>query len=84
MPNGRGQRASQPKGGRAQLSAPTVVVIGDFDCGRIEENEKTWVQFLYGLTSHEHVIDRARTYPKVYVRLIDIYIGYAGLKVSLC
>jgi hypothetical protein len=31
---------ASPKGaGRAHLSAPAVIVIGDFDCGRIEKNK---------------------------------------------
>lgn len=28
---------SPKRAGRAHLSAPAVIVIGDFDCGRIEE-----------------------------------------------
>ena len=54
VPNGRCQRQPQPllyeMTGRAHLSAPAVLIMGDFDCGRIERKMRpstaTFVAFL--------------------------------------
>ena len=54
VPNGRCQRQPQSPlyevTGRAHLSAPAVLIMGDFDCGRIERKMRpstaTFVAFL--------------------------------------
>lgn len=42
--------------GHAHLSAPAVIIIGDFDCGRIEESERGMDAYIVLKEAHGQVI----------------------------